>query len=129
MLAVTKNNERNYDIKSPFARHRRAHSVGHCRSIKSTSVRRASYISSSDWALHRPRRLGRWGIHSSFVRLKLFTPWYSRPRSAHGKPWRIWAGHDIKNLARYEMKQFLIEQIPVLFFIAMFFLMLALDGG
>jgi len=26
------------------------------------------------------------------------------------------------------MKQFLIEQIPVLFFIAMFFLMLALGG-
>lgn len=128
MLAVTKNNERNYDIKSPFARHRRAHSVGHCRSIKSTSVRRASYISSSDWAFHRPRRMGRWGIHSLALRFNFLPSWNRSFGGAYGKFGRVWPRDGIKNLAWYEMKQFLIEQIPVLFFIAMFFLVLALGG-
>ncbi len=41
---------------------------------------------------------------------------------------RIGIRNDIKNMARNEMKQFLIEQIPALFFIAVFFMMLALGG-
>lgn len=128
MRAIIKNNERNYDIKHHLARYRRAHSVGHSRDVKSPAVDRITYVSSSDWAIHRSRRLGRWGIHSLALRFKFFTFGHRSFGGAHGKSGRVWTGNDVKNLARIEMKKFLIEQIPVLFFIAMFFLMLALGG-
>lgn len=128
MLARTKNNERNYDIKHPLARYRRASSVGHSRHVKSPTVDRVTYVSSSDWALHRPRRLGRWSIRNFALRYKFPPSWNRRPRGAYGKFGRIGSRDVIKNLAQHEMKQFLIEQIPALFFIAVFFLMLALGG-
>jgi hypothetical protein len=72
--------------------------------------------------------MGRWGVYSTALRLK-FSPARNRSASrAYGESGRVWPRNDVKNLARHEMKQFLIEQIPVLFFIAMFFLMLALGG-
>ena len=129
MQAIAKNNERNYDIRNPLARYRRANSIGHSRHFQNPAIYRPSYVSRSDWALHRSRRLGRWGVYSSFVRFKFLTPWDGRPRSAHGKHGRIWSRNAVKNLAWCEMKKFLIEQIPVLFFIAAFFMMLALGGG
>ena len=128
MRAIIKNNERKYDIKHYLARNRSTHSVGHCRSVQSFAVNRAAYVSSSDWSVHRPRRLGRWGVYSTAVRLKFFTAWRGSASRAYGKPGRVWLGDDVKNLARHEMKQFLIEQIPVLFFLAIFFMMLALGG-
>lgn len=128
MRAAAKNNERNYDIRNPLARYRRANSIGYRGYFKSTTIKGGDYVSSSDWALHRSRGLGRWGIYRAALRLKFFAPWRSSPRGADGKLGRVWIEHGIKNLARHEMKQFLIEQIPVLFFIAAFFLMMALGG-
>lgn len=128
MLARIKNNERNYDIRNPLARYRRANSIGHSRHFQNPAIHRPAYVSRSDWAFHRSRRLGRWSIHSIALRFKFLPSWNRSTRGAHGKPWRIWTGNDVKNLARNEMKQFLIEQIPVLFFIAVFFLVLALGG-
>lgn len=128
MRATIKNNERNYDIRNPLARYRCANSIGHSRHFQNSAIHRPAYVSRSDWAVHRSRGLGRWSIYSAALRQQLLTPWHSSPRSAHGEPGRIWIGNDVKNLARVEMKQFLIEQIPVLFFIAVFFLMLALGG-
>jgi len=128
MLARIKNNERNYDIRNPLARYRRANSIGHSRHFQNPAIHRPAYVSRSDWALHRPRRLGRWGIHSLALRFKFLPSWNRSPRSAYGQSGRIWTGNDVKNLAWIEMKQFLIEQIPVLFFIAVFFLMLAMGG-
>lgn len=131
MRAIAKNNERNYDIRNPLARYRRANSIGHSRSIKSTTQPRNAYISSSDWAFHRSCRLGRWGVYGSAVRQRFFPARHRGFSGSHGESGRARFGDDIKNMAnmaRNEMKQFLIEQIPVLFFIAMFFLVLALGG-
>lgn len=129
MLARIKNNERNYDIRNPLARYRRANSIGHSRHFQNPAIHRPAYVSRSDWAIHRPRRMGRWGIHSFALRHKFFTAWHRSFGGAHGKFGRIRSRNAVKNLAWCEMKQFLIEQIPVLFFIAAFFLMLALGGG
>ena len=129
MRAIAKNNERNYDIRNPLARYRRANSIGHSRHFQNPAIHRPAYVSRSDWALHRPRRMGRWGIHSLALRFKFFTFGHRSFGGAHGKFGRVWPRDGIKNLAWCEMKQFLIEQIPVLFFIAAFFLMLALGGG
>lgn len=128
MLARIKNNERNYDIRHHHARDRSPHSIGYSRDIKGSTIDRAAYVSFSDWALHRSRRLGCWRVYGAALRHKFLTPWHSSPRSAYGESGRIRLRDGRKNLARHEMKQFLIEQIPVLFFIAAFFLMLALEG-
>ena len=128
MLAKIENNERNYDIRNPLARYRRANSIGYRGYFKSTTIKGGAYVSSSDWALHRSRRMGRWGIYRAALRLKFFAPWRSSPRGADGESRRIGARNDVKGLAWCEMKQFLIEQIPALFFIGAFFLMMALGG-
>ena len=128
MLAKIENNERNYDIRDYGARHRCVNSIGDCGHLKSTAIKGGAYVSSSDWALHRSRRMGRWGIYRAALRLKFFAPWRSSPRGADGESRRIGARNDVKGLAWCEMKQFLIEQIPALFFIGAFFLMMALGG-
>jgi len=128
MQAISKNKERKYDIKHHLARNRSTHSVGHSRSLKGAAVKRHNYVSSSDWALHCSRGLGRWGIYSTAVRLKFFTAWHRSFSGFNGESGRVGARNGVKNMARCEMKQFLIEQIPVLFFIAAFFLMMALGG-
>ncbi len=128
MQAISKNKERKYDINPNLARNRCTHSVGHSRSIQSFAVNRSAYVSSSDWAFHRSRGLGRWGIYGAAVRQRFFPARYRSFSRANGVNGRVWLGDDVKNLARHEMKQFLIEQIPVLFFIAAFFLMMALGG-
>lgn len=128
MRAIAKNNEHKYDINPNLARNRCTHSVGHSRSVKSSAQPRIAYVSSSDWSVHRSRRLGSRRFRNAALRLKFLTPWHRSASRAHGKSRGIRLGDDIKNMAWCEMKQFLIEQIPVLFFIAVFFLMLALGG-
>lgn len=128
MLATAKKNENKYDIKPSLVRRGRSNRSGYSRHFKSAAVGRSAYVSSSDWALHRSRRLGRWGIYSAALRLKLLPSWNRSFSGFNGESGRVGASNDVKNLARHQMKQFLIEQIPVLFFIAAFFLMLALGG-
>ena len=128
MLAKIENNERNYDIRDYGARHRCVNSIGDCGHLKSTAIKGGAYVSSSDWALHRSRGLGRWSIYSAALRLKFFTPWHRSVGGTDGELGRVGARNGVKNMARVEMKQFLIEQIPVLFFIGAFFLMMALGG-
>lgn len=126
MRVIAKNNEHKYDLRTHLARSRGAHSVGHRRGVESPSLKRGYYVSSSDWSVHRSRRMGRWSFYGLTLRQKLFTPWHRSFGGAYGISGRVWPRNDVKNLARHEMKQFLIEQIPVLFFIAAFFFMLAL---
>jgi len=128
MRAIAKNNEHKYDINPNLARNRCTHSVGHSRSVKSSAQPRPAYVSSSDWSVHSSRGLGNRRFRNAALRLKFFTPWRGSASRAYGEPGRVWLGDDVKNLAWCEMKQFLIEQIPALFFIAIFFLMLALGG-
>lgn len=128
MRATIKNNERNYDIRNPLARYRRANSIGHSRYFQNSTITSPPYVSRSDWAVHRSRGLGRWSIYGAALRHGFFTFGHRSVGGTNGKPGRVWTGHGIKNLARVEMKRFLIEQIPVLLFIAVFFLMLALGG-
>ena len=127
MLAKIKN-ENKHDIRPFFVRNRRAHSVGHGRDFKGAIINRAPYVSRSDWALHRARRLGRWGVYSTALRQRFAPAWHSRTSGFTRVNGAIRLSHDLKGVAWCEMKQFLIEQIPVLFFIAAFFLMMALGG-
>ena len=128
MQAISKNKERKYDINPNLARNRCTHSVGHSRSVKSSAQPRPAYVSSSDWSVHSSRRLGNRRFRNAAVRLKFFTAWRGSAGGTDGKLGRVGARNGVKNMARHEMKQFLIEQIPVLFFIAVFFMMLALGG-
>lgn len=128
MRATIKNNERNYDIRHHYARDCSPHSVGYRGDFQGSPIKRPTHVSRSDWAVHRSRGLGRWSIYGAALRHGFFTFGHRSVGGTNGKPGRVWTGHGIKNLARVEMKRFLIEQIPVLLFIAVFFLMLALGG-
>lgn len=128
MLVAAKKKENKHDIRPNLVRSRGANWRGDRGHLKGHAVKGGAYVSSSDWAVHRSRGLGRWSIYSAALRHGFFTSWHRSASGAHGQSGRIWTGNDVKNLAWHEMKQFLIEQIPVLFFIAMFFLMLALGG-
>lgn len=128
MRAAAKNNERNYDIRNCGARHRRAHSIGYRGYFKSTAITSPSYVSRSDWAIHRALRLGRWGVYSAALRQRFTPAWHSCTSGFTRVNGAIRLSYDLKGVAWCEMKQFLIEQIPVLFFIGAFFLMMALGG-
>ena len=128
MLVAAKKKENKHDIRPNLVRSRGTNWRGDRGHLKGHAVKGGAYVSSSDWALHRSRGLGRWSIYSAALRLKFFAPWRSSAGGTDGESRRIGARNGVKNMARVEMKQFLIEQIPVLFFIAAFFLMMALGG-
>ena len=128
MLVAAKKKENKHDIRPNLVRSRGTNWRGDRGYLKGHAVKGGAYVSSSDWALHRSRRMGRWSIYSAALRLKFFAPWRSSPRGADGESRRIGARNDVKGLAWCEMKQFLIEQIPALFFIGAFFLMMAMGG-
>lgn len=128
MLVAAKKKENKHDIRPNLVRSRGTNWRGDRGYLKGHAIKGGAYVSSSDWALHRSRGLGRWSIYSAALRLKFFAPWRSSPRGTDGKFGRVGARNGIKNMAWCEMKQFLIEQIPVLFFIGAFFLMMALGG-
>lgn len=130
MRATIKNNERRYDIRPrpALVRTGRFSGIGHGRHFKGVVIRQPAYVSHSDWAIHRTHRLGRWGVYYIALRRIIAAHRHYRASDSHGIAGSIWPRNGIKNLAWCEMKQFLIEQIPVLFFIAAFFLMMALGG-
>ena len=128
MLAKSKNNERNYDIRPNLVRSRGANWRGDRGYFKSTAITCPSYVSRSDWAIHRALRLGRWGVYSAALRQRFTPAWHSCTSGFTRVNGAIRLRNDVKGLAWCEMKQFLIEQIPVLFFNGAFFLMMALGG-
>ena len=128
MLVAAKKKENKHDIRPNLVRSRGTNWRGDRGYLKGHAVKGGAYVSSSDWAFHRSRRMGRWGIYRAALRHGFFTSWHRSVGGADGESRRIWTENDVKGLAWCEMKQFLIEQIPVLFFIAAFFLMMALGG-
>lgn len=128
MLVAAKKKENKHDIRPNLVRSRGTNWRGDRGYLKGHAVKGGAYVSSSDWALHRSRRMGRWGIYGAALRHGFFTSWHSRTSGFTRVNGAIRLSHDLKGVAWCEMKQFLIEQIPVLFFIAAFFLMMALGG-
>jgi len=128
MLVAAKKKENKHDIRPNLVRSRGTNWRGDRGYFQGSAIKGGAYVSSSDWAFHRTHRLGRWGVYYIALRRIIAAHRHYRASDSHGIAGSIWPRNDVKNLARHEMKQFLIEQIPVLFFIADFFLMMALGG-
>ena len=129
MLVAAKKKENKHDIRPNLVRSRGANWRGDRGHLKGHAVKGGAYVSSSDWAVHHSRGLGRWGVYSAALRQRFTPAWHSCTSGFTRVNGAIRLRNDVKGLAWCEMKQFLIEQIPVLFFNGAFFLMMALGGG